>query len=393
MLSASAHAQGALPATAEELARIPVNAPVRTTLAGMATASMQPSAVDNSASPWWPGIGNQGKQASCVGWAWASACSYMQTRDEGRKVSLSPAWVYNLGNGGRDGGMSTAGAGLRIVDVGICSEASMPYRKADYLSWPSGDAWVEALRYRLAGIEQTPASDTAAIKARLAAGDVGVVTLPIYKAWQRHYPDCTGASNGVLYRNDGKYKGGHALVVVGYDDARSYTDGQGQTRTGALLLANSWGPKWGDENTAGQTGYLWVGYEYAVQHCGPVLWPVDRPRYRPRLYAVARVRLPERGQVRVIGSRCPPSGWTGPAVLHYAGGALAYTGEIAVDLSDGWLGEPCEAHVNLFVREGAAAAADLGPVRVVRSEEYAARSGPVAVAPGEASVARAMVGE
>jgi len=44
--------------------------------------------------------------------------------------------------------------------------------------------------------------------------------------------------------------GGHAMVVVGYDD-----------RAGAFRLFNSWGQNWGDK------GYIWVKYEHFAQFC------------------------------------------------------------------------------------------------------------------------------
>ncbi|AEE53564.1 C1 family peptidase [Haliscomenobacter hydrossis] len=44
--------------------------------------------------------------------------------------------------------------------------------------------------------------------------------------------------------------GGHAMVVVGYDD-----------RVGAFRLFNSWGQNWGDK------GYIWVKYENFAQFC------------------------------------------------------------------------------------------------------------------------------
>lgn len=47
--------------------------------------------------------------------------------------------------------------------------------------------------------------------------------------------------------------GGHAMVICGFDDARSCI---GTTRPGAFLIRNSWGPNWG------QSGYGWLPYEY-----------------------------------------------------------------------------------------------------------------------------------
>jgi hypothetical protein len=46
--------------------------------------------------------------------------------------------------------------------------------------------------------------------------------------------------------NPNRYYGGHAMVVVGYDDNR---------HGGAFEVLNSWGKKWGN------SGYIWISYE------------------------------------------------------------------------------------------------------------------------------------
>jgi C1A family cysteine protease len=52
----------------------------------------------------------------------------------------------------------------------------------------------------------------------------------------------------------------HALVAVGYDDAREIRNPiDGRTSRGALRVRNSWGPLWGD------VGYGWLPYDYVIQ--------------------------------------------------------------------------------------------------------------------------------
>lgn len=47
--------------------------------------------------------------------------------------------------------------------------------------------------------------------------------------------------------------GGHAVAIVGYDDAA------GRPKQGGLLVRNSWGDSWGDQ------GYGWLPYSYVDQ--------------------------------------------------------------------------------------------------------------------------------
>jgi C1A family cysteine protease len=54
-------------------------------------------------------------------------------------------------------------------------------------------------------------------------------------------------------------EGGHAVVVVGYDDARKIENPTGPIETvGALLIRNSWGSAWGER------GYGWLPYDYVL---------------------------------------------------------------------------------------------------------------------------------
>jgi papain like protease len=62
-----------------------------------------------------------------------------------------------------------------------------------------------------------------------------------YKGGQQAY-----VGNGSIYKANGK-KQGHAMLVVGYDDAHS--------GGGAVRIQNSWGTRWGDR------GYAWVSYD------------------------------------------------------------------------------------------------------------------------------------
>ena len=50
---------------------------------------------------------------------------------------------------------------------------------------------------------------------------------------------------------DGTKPGGHAMVIVGYDDNLAYTGG-----TGAFKVLNSWGTDWGN------SGYFWLTYNW-----------------------------------------------------------------------------------------------------------------------------------
>jgi C1A family cysteine protease len=60
---------------------------------------------------------------------------------------------------------------------------------------------------------------------------------------------------------------GHAIVAVGYDDAKMIknTDNNKET-TGALLILNSWVKEWGDLD------YGWMPYDYILSTLALDFW-------------------------------------------------------------------------------------------------------------------------
>jgi C1A family cysteine protease len=64
---------------------------------------------------------------------------------------------------------------------------------------------------------------------------------------------------------DDRYYGGHAVMAVGYDDAREI----GKS-TGAILIRNSWGTDWG------QDGYGWLPYDYVLTGLSWDFWMLRR---------------------------------------------------------------------------------------------------------------------
>jgi C1A family cysteine protease len=78
----------------------------------------------------------------------------------------------------------------------------------------------------------------------------------------------TNVKNGIPYPCPGeRAQWGHAIVAVGYDDGKKIKNTKcNKTTTGALLIRNSWGTRWGEH------GYGWLPYDYVVSKLALDFW-------------------------------------------------------------------------------------------------------------------------
>lgn len=153
------------------------------------------SKVDLSATKYFPPIGNQLKQGSCVAWSMAyyiTTYNYAKERnidltgvqfDSGKNIFsannnyiISPAFIYNLGNNGLDSGMVADDAFELMSEFGSCSWEKQPYKENDYYTLGSEEAWRDALKqkafsYRYMGyIDVKDDTDIEAMKKLLSDG-------------------------------------------------------------------------------------------------------------------------------------------------------------------------------------------------------------------------------
>ncbi|WP_125256789.1 C1 family peptidase [Brevundimonas fluminis] len=208
-----------------------------------------PASVD--LSQYMPPPGDQGDQNSCVGWAVAYAVkSYQEQRElrwsffEGGSLKqeriFSPSYVYNQINNGMNVGTLFPHALNLVAEHGAAPLSSMPYSRYD--AQVSANAHAAAKRYRIDTWRTVNAQAPMEVKAQIAAGFPVMIGAEVDEGFSR-------LSGAQMWRaHEGAVKGGHAMVVVGYDDARK-----------AFRLINSWGTGWGDG------GYVWVTYEHFVR--------------------------------------------------------------------------------------------------------------------------------
>lgn len=215
-----------------------------------------PSKVDLSDK--MPPVGNQGQQGSCVGWATTYAMKSYHERIKNNNWDFDPPWkggqgehifspafTYNQINGGRDNGSVISDALRLLVNKGAVPWKVMPYSQNDYTTQPTSSMKRKAMGFRAKSYKRMPAGNINAIKAELAKGNPVVTGVPVDDNFY-------GLKKGVLDSKGGRNYGGHAILIVGYDDNKRSPRGH----RGAIKIINSWGTYWGDR------GYGWISYKY-----------------------------------------------------------------------------------------------------------------------------------
>lgn len=196
-----------------------------------------------------PPPGHQQQQNSCAAWASAYAVKTYQEKIEQRYTLVaqgkpywshifSPAFVYNQIHQGRDGGATLVDALNLLRERGALSWADMPYLPDNITQLPSEEQLLKARRFRIAYWRQVNVADILEVKSQVQAGYPVMVGMLIDKGFY-------ALQTGAWEQFNGSPRSGHAVVVVGYDDAKK-----------AFKVMNSWGPQWGEK------GFGWVSYRH-----------------------------------------------------------------------------------------------------------------------------------
>ena len=194
-------------------------------------------------------VENQAAIGSCVANAIVGALEYHQIRNGSKMIDLSRLFVYynarRLGDRIGQSGTTVQRAMAAVFGWGACSASMWPYQAAMVDERPTEDCYKAADHFKGVQIAQT--SWGAGCREALANG------LPVAFGMNISMEDFgrnrQGGRTGMIRPpKDGKWaelSGGHAMLMVGYDDAKH-----------AWLVRNSWGPTWGDG------GHVWIDYDY-----------------------------------------------------------------------------------------------------------------------------------
>lgn len=204
-------------------------------------------------------IEDQGAIGSCTAHAVVGVLEYMMRRGGEDDLDGSRMFLYkttrNLSGWKGDTGAYIRNVIKAAVAFGIPPEEYWPYEKRllDVEPTPFVYAYAgdfKAVNYvRLDDVGISGRDLRGRIKHALHA-DISVVCgFPVYSSVTTG-PDIPYPSG------KDKLQGGHAVMLVGFDDARKFMSANGVTQAGAFIVRNSWGQEWGEH------GYGYLPYAY-----------------------------------------------------------------------------------------------------------------------------------
>lgn len=238
-----------------------------------AAVKAAPAAVDLRA--WCSPIEDQKSLGSCTAHAGVGLLEYYQRRAFGKHVDASRLFLYKVTRN-LLGWKGDTGAYLRttmkaLVMTGVPPEQYWPYVMSKYEEEPGAFLYALGSRYdaikyyRLDPAGTAPTAVLASVKTYLAAGLPSMFGFTVYSS----IPGSGDGKGEIPFPKAGdKVEGGHAVMTVGYDDAKKI----GSTK-GALLIRNSWGTGWG------AAGYGWLPYEYVLRGLANDFWSLVQAEF------------------------------------------------------------------------------------------------------------------
>lgn len=153
----------------------------------------------------------------------------------------------STGNVDKDSGASIRNTikSSAATNTGMCPESIWPYKISKYTEKPPQLCYDQGVKCRTIEYISVP-RNVSNLKNALAEGYPIVFGFSVYKSFESIGWD------GIMPMPDiakEAYLGGHAVVLVGYDDCKALPSG-----TGGFLVRNSWGSLWG------ASGYYWMSY-------------------------------------------------------------------------------------------------------------------------------------
>ncbi len=197
-----------------------------------------------------PAVYNQGALGSCTANAIGGAIEFDRLKQKLSDFVPSRLFIYYNerkieGTVDIDSGAMIRDGIKSVASQGVCPEPEWPYVISKFAQKPPANAYRDALEDRAVSYQRL-IQDLNQMKGCLASGYPFIFGFTVYESFET--PSVARTGHAPLPESGERAVGGHAVIAVGYDDARE-----------RFLARNSWGSRWG------MSGYFTMPYAYLIQ--------------------------------------------------------------------------------------------------------------------------------
>lgn len=223
---------------------------------------------------WCSPIVDQGDLGSCTANAASGIYEYFENRTTGKYTRVSRIFIYkttrSLAHDNGDTGAELRTTMRSMMRFGAPEEEYWPYDIKKFDLEPPAFVYAlaqsfQALTYYRLDPAHTPAATVLTnIKQQINSGFPVMFGFTCYTSLQ-------DADNGYIPypKPNERVIGGHAIIIVGYDDAAQCPNAP----PGAFLIRNSWGTSWGVK------GYGYLPYQYVTTGLASDFWCMTKAEW------------------------------------------------------------------------------------------------------------------
>ncbi|MBS1946227.1 MAG: C1 family peptidase [Bacteroidetes bacterium] len=199
-----------------------------------------------------PSVYDQGQLGSCTANALAAAYEFDRIKEKKKDFMPSRLFIYYNERVIEHTTSSDSGAQIRdgiktLNKQGVCPEKEWPYDINNFAVKPTANCYSNARKNEIQLYQRLDNTNLMLLKSCLSEGFPFVFGFTVYESFMSATVARTGKMP--MPKPTEKVEGGHAVMAVGYNDAK-----------GVAIVRNSWGTGWGDK------GYFYMPYAYIASN-------------------------------------------------------------------------------------------------------------------------------